>query len=336
MSPLKKDVQSFIEKEVEKSGFPTELEVMNIMSSKGWDYVPASLYYDYDENKWREIDVICFTCRDLIKNGVLYRLCVDLFVDCKKSNEFVWVFLAPSKDEEDSWKRLFKIDFFEPIRIVKQLSENISSVERGIPTISKPWLDSDIIRKELVPIIKAEKCLELKDFYDLGIVHENNFTYFINNRLGLYGKEIKLGNKKGSFPKIRDSLFKVNKSLSYTARIDAGSYIPQITSMIHGPKTKHDILKTIEITIPLIIFDGSIYCWEKNNKLISKNQMLIRSHYRSDKYYWNRLVPIININSLSIFLDELNSNIDRIINNIIEKKEDCDIQIKKMSKCLRA
>jgi len=337
MSPnKKKDVQSFIKKEIEKSGFPTELEVTNIMSTKGWDYVPSSLYYDYDENKWREIDNICFTCFDLIKSDELYRLCVDLFVECKKSNESAWVFIVPPKDEENSWKQNFKIDFFEPIRIVKQLSENISSVERGIPTLSKPWLDSDIIRKELVSNIKVDKCLELRDFYDLDIIQETFFSYFIDNRLGLSGKEIKLKKNTGSFPKIRDSLFKVNKSLSYTARIDAGSLLPQITSTIHGPKTRHDILKTIEILIPLIIFDGDIYCWEKDNELKSINQILVRSQHRSDKYNWNRLVPIININSLPLFLEKLNKNVIRIKNNIIDKREECDIQIKKMSKCLHA
>ena len=37
MRTRKKDIKSYIKKEIEKSGFPTELEVMNTISSKNWD-----------------------------------------------------------------------------------------------------------------------------------------------------------------------------------------------------------------------------------------------------------------------------------------------------------
>jgi hypothetical protein len=120
MTDSNKELKAFIESQIEKTGFPTELKVMEKFSSRGWDYVPSSIYCDYDENVWREIDAIAFNCLEVVAGEVIYKLCADLVLDCKKSSDHAWVFIAPPKNEEDSWRRLFNIDFFEPIRIAKQ------------------------------------------------------------------------------------------------------------------------------------------------------------------------------------------------------------------------
>jgi len=97
MTDSNKDLKSFIESQIEKTGFPTELEVMKRISSKGWDYVPSFIYCDYDENKWREIDAIAFDCLELVAGEAIYRLCADLVLDCKKSSEHAWFLLFHQK-----------------------------------------------------------------------------------------------------------------------------------------------------------------------------------------------------------------------------------------------
>jgi len=293
MTDSNKDLKSFIESQIEKTGFPTELEVMERISSKGWGYVPSSIYCDYDENKWREIDAVVFDCFEDVAGEAIYRLCADLVLDCKKSSDHAWVFIVPPKNEEDSWRRLSNIDFFEPIRIAKQIPLNLLSPE------NQPWLDSELIRTKLPPLIRPKEASNLKDFQDLGIIQKENFHYFMEGRIGLYGKEIKISeNAKKSRSQIFESLLAVNKALSYTAKIDASRLSSQITSLSH-PKSKEDFLATIEILIPLIVFDGVLFSWEKQEGVIEQKQILARSLYRSEHYNWSRLVPIVNIDYLS-------------------------------------
>jgi hypothetical protein len=174
----------------------------------------------------------------------------------------------------------------------------------------------------------------LKDFQDLGLIQKENFHYFTEGRIGLYGKEIRISqNEKKSRSQIFESLLAVNKALSYTARIDAGMMPIQITSLSH-PKSKEDFLATIEILIPLIVFDGALYSWEKQDGAIEQKQILARSIYRSEHYNWSRLVPIINIDYLPSFLDYLNRDLSNIHESIIRELKKCDTQIQNLAKAV--
>jgi hypothetical protein len=320
-----KDLKSFIENQIKKTGFPTELEVMETISSKGWDYVPSSIYCDYDENKWREIDVIAFDCLKDVKGEANYRLCADLVLDCKKNSDHAWVFIVPPKNKEDDWRRLFTIDFLDPIKIVKR------SASHSLSSKNMPWLDSELLRKELSSLIQPGTASKLKDFHDLGVIRKDNFHYFIQGRIGLYGKEIKISeNTKKSRSRIFESLLAVNKALSYTARIDASGILSEIASLPHVSKLSKDLLVTIEILIPLIVFDGALYSWEKQEGAIEQKQILARSLYRSEHYNWSRLVPIVRIDYLSVFLDDLIRDLDQIHESIIRESEKCDIQIQNL------
>jgi hypothetical protein len=331
MTNSNKDLKSFIESQIEKTGFPTELEVMERIGSKGWEYVPSSIYCDYDENIWREIDTIAFDCLKLVAGEALYRVCADLVLDCKKSTDHAWVFVVPPRKDEEDWRRLFNIDFFEPIRVAKQA---FMPVLNSLPSKNQPWLDSELVRKELSNFMLPEKVSNLKDFQDLGLIQKENFQYFMEGRIGLYGKEIRISeNEKKSRSQIFESLLTVNKALSYTARIDAGRVPSQITSLSH-PKSKEDFLATIEILIPLIVFDGALYSWEKQEGVIEQKQILARSVYRSEHYNWSRLVPIVNIDYLPVFLDYLNRDLDRIHESIIREFKKCDIQIQNLTKAV--
>ena len=329
----KKDLKSFIESQIEKTGFPTELEVMEKIGSKGWDYVPSSLYHDYDEDKWREIDVIAFNCeREVEGQFASYKLCADLVLDCKKSSDHAWVFIVPPKKQEDDWRRLFDIDFFEPIRITKQFSLHSSSIEKGIPQLSRPWLDSALIRKHLPSLIKSKETAKLKDFHELGLIKKEGFQYFTKSRIGLYGKDIKIPKNGKSRTQIFEALLAVNKALSYTEKMDGSGMYFAIESLSDISKSLKPM--TIEILIPLIVFDGALYSWEKDEGVIEQKQILARSAYRSDNYEWSRLVPIVHIDQFTVFLDYLNKDLDKIHRSMIRELEKCDVQIKNLATTL--
>jgi hypothetical protein len=91
---------------------------------------------------------------------------------------------------------------------------------------------------------------------------------------------------------------------------------------------------TIEILIPLIVFDGTLYSWEKREGAIEQKQILTMSAHRSDNYEWNRLVPIVHIDQLTVFLDYLNKDLDKIHRSMIREVEKCDVQIKHLATTL--
>jgi len=156
----------------------------------------------------------------------------------------------------------------------------------------------------------------------------------MEGRIGLYGKEINIsGNEKKSRSQIFESLLAVNKALSYAAKIDASRLSSQIRSL-SNPQSKEDLLTTIEILIPLLVFDGALYSWEEQEGVIEQKQILARSVYRSEHYNWSRLVPIVNVDYVTEFFDYLNKGLDKIHESINRELEECDAQIQNLVRAI--
>ena len=56
---MKKEDIEKLKTQILKTGFPTELEVSKIFLQQDWSVDFNSFYIDKDENKGREIDLIC-------------------------------------------------------------------------------------------------------------------------------------------------------------------------------------------------------------------------------------------------------------------------------------
>ena len=104
---LSSDLRAKLLKKLEKTGYPTELEVGNIFASCGFSNVEHNRYYiDEDEQKGREIDVCAY------KNVYSVRpsLSVGLGLICqvKRSQRHPWVILSTNRKtvESDGWLRL--------------------------------------------------------------------------------------------------------------------------------------------------------------------------------------------------------------------------------------
>lgn len=46
---MTKDEIDYIKGEIERSGFPLEMEVSSILKEDGWEVLPSSPYFDKDE-----------------------------------------------------------------------------------------------------------------------------------------------------------------------------------------------------------------------------------------------------------------------------------------------
>ncbi|AYO57349.1 hypothetical protein CO230_03950 [Chryseobacterium sp. 6424] len=107
---------------IEKSGFPLEMKIGNILQNNNWRYSIGNIYEDFETGKFRESDI---SASKLI-NGIQ----VDIFIECKKSVNRQIVLYAPKNQKKiflaSSWFKYFpKVKKFS---LLKQFYENTSKL----------------------------------------------------------------------------------------------------------------------------------------------------------------------------------------------------------------
>ena len=118
-----------IRKDIQKSGFPLEIEVTSILTKDGWGVVVHDYYIDEEESKPREMDVSAYKRFEASKDKRTSNydvLRVSLVVECKKSDK-PWVFYMTKKGGE--------FDF--PTHLVKVLGKPSISHNRSF---SEMWM----------------------------------------------------------------------------------------------------------------------------------------------------------------------------------------------------
>lgn len=86
----------FIREQLMKTGFPVELEMISCLNFRGWRPTPHEYYFDYEESKAREIDIIA--SRYPMKYAPNFDVFTLLAIECKKSETNAWIFFnAPLK-----------------------------------------------------------------------------------------------------------------------------------------------------------------------------------------------------------------------------------------------
>ena len=83
----------YLKKKITQTGYPLEIEVSSLLDEfEDWTIVNTDTFFDRDGNKTRDIDISAFkwTPEKLLPLG----LNVDLAIECKKSENFAWVFFT--------------------------------------------------------------------------------------------------------------------------------------------------------------------------------------------------------------------------------------------------
>jgi len=89
---LKKDTLiDKVKKDIQKSGFPLEIEVTSVLKSFGWEVVNQGFYLDELENKPRTIDMLATKFPKTTATKYFTNANVHLIIECKKS-EKPWLF----------------------------------------------------------------------------------------------------------------------------------------------------------------------------------------------------------------------------------------------------
>ena len=91
---MPKTLEEKLIEDINKSGYPLEIEISSILDDK-WDLFNNAYYLDKNTGKEREIDIVAL--RTTIRKGksrILFTTQVVLVIECKKSNTHAWVFFS--------------------------------------------------------------------------------------------------------------------------------------------------------------------------------------------------------------------------------------------------
>jgi len=80
---------SKVKKGIEKSGFPLEMEIGNILTQNKWLVRYSPFFLDYEDLRYKEFDILGF------QNDGPFE--IRLFIECKHSADKQWVFFVPDE-----------------------------------------------------------------------------------------------------------------------------------------------------------------------------------------------------------------------------------------------
>ena len=85
MSPI---FEKKVIEDLEKTGFPSEFKVRNILSAAKWMCSGTSGFFDLDEQKQRQLDVVAWKdCRDFVSEKGQIEAVWSLIIEVKKSEQ---------------------------------------------------------------------------------------------------------------------------------------------------------------------------------------------------------------------------------------------------------
>ncbi|MHC3129642.1 MAG: hypothetical protein IBV52_06155 [Candidatus Bathyarchaeota archaeon] len=83
----------YLKEEIMKTGFPLEIEISSKLDKAWKNVVNTDSYFDKDENKLRDIDILAYD--DLASDKVFpIFLRTGLVIECKKDVNLAWVFFT--------------------------------------------------------------------------------------------------------------------------------------------------------------------------------------------------------------------------------------------------
>ena len=82
----------YLKQKIKKTGYPLEIQISSLLDKKNWGTVQNTCsYFDREEGKLRDIDITVGNFYGPPKIAPLM-LFTQLIIECKKSDNFAWVF----------------------------------------------------------------------------------------------------------------------------------------------------------------------------------------------------------------------------------------------------
>jgi len=320
----------FIRDQIEKSGFPFEMEIAFTLKGEKWEALPSSPYWDEDEEKWREIDIKAYkTIKRSLDGESLkpYSLSVALIIECKKTDEFGWVFFPWTRNALDM--QLPRIQYLDFLTIVKRQSLLMDEVRlrRFPPPTELRLLNLDPnLFTPYQALVTPEVARRLKFFSELEVVTPETFKYLAAKEKALTYKEIKIGKVKGGTgrPEIFEAVNALVKATKYDMRLHSSA----IYAGAELAKRTHEEGRfEIMVFLPILVFGGELYIW-REGEVSETNQVLLEGRCHTRRYFENMLIGVVRNNYFKEFLSGIEKDSSWLANHICKKRTELDEQVK--------
>jgi len=306
-----------------KSGYPLELEVIDNLKAHDWDVMASVNYFDEDEAKWRELDCKAYKHKNFGEvtcvRSLFYQLTFTLILQCKKSEKFAWVFF-PIRE-----KRELNIEFVDFLKVarVQSLASRDPKAIRYHRTLG---VSRDILLEQ--PLLEPENARKIKWLTEITSLKVDDFQSFANTEIVSTGTTAPLSGGGKAPNELFGAAATATKALVYERELTSNAYHASLSlfKKFYSPDVKPFF--GINVILPLLVFDGSIYLWKgKNSDLEELNHVVYLFDYRSSYYFGRYTINVIKKDFLNTFLEELNKDMVHLSLKLKKMKGELDSQI---------
>lgn len=320
---MEKNEIEFIRKEVERSGFPLEIEIASTLKNSGWEVLYSPSYFDLDEEKWREMDIKAYKSFDFTSTGESikpYRLKLALIIECKKSEEFSWVFFPWQREDREIERSMAGfLDF-----ITVTIRQSLLKEEGNSSPLEHQMLNTDVSLMSEECVIDAQTAKKLKFFSELGVLTSNSFRFLTTKTKAIHGKPIKIQGQKSDSNQIFKAVNAVIKATKYDLSIYSYPIYVQVLAAKRG---FGEPVFEVMVFVPVIVFDGKLYEW-LDGDVSQVEKILFEGRCQTKHYFERMLINIFKKDHFENFLTEISEDSKSLADLIYRNRSKLDEQIK--------
>lgn len=109
---------NYLKEKIRKTGYPLEIEISSMLDRK-WVVINTDSYFDSDEGKMRDVDITAW--QYLPKKWLPIFVEIGLIIECKKDDNFAWVFFT--RPLEFEWEEDICGQYLDQIQILTKNAE---------------------------------------------------------------------------------------------------------------------------------------------------------------------------------------------------------------------
>lgn len=309
-----------------KTGYPLELEVVDILKNNNWNVRASVNYFDEDEAKWRELDAKASKATDFGEVACApnwsYKLVFTLVIQCKRSDKLAWVFFPADKGRELG---VNYIDFLKVARVQSLAAGDPDSIRhhRVLGVSRDILLEPPLSNRRVAKNIKW-----LNEFVSFGSM---DFQSFADVKIASIGATAPLSGKGDAPKQLFGEAATVTKALAY--ELDLTSNVHHATLSLFQVRNKIQLNSKphfdIEMVLPMLIFDGAMCLWKGKEKDLEEiDHVVYAFDNRSPFYFGQYTINIVRKDFFITFLRKLDKDLKSLSLKFREKKSEFDEQVK--------
>ena len=307
-----------------KTGYPLELEVIDELKSHGWEVMASTNYFDEDEGKWRELDVKAYRKIEFGKVKYApewsYALDLTLIIQCKKSEKFAWI-LFPAEGKEDLWVRY--IDFLKVARTQSLAARDPSSIRwHRILGVCRSILMEP-------PLLNEKAARQIKWLGEIAPFGFKDFKSFAKKEIATIGTVVPLSGKGKAPNELFEAAATATKATVYELELISNYHYTAISLFQAQKKEGFKPCLSINIVLPVIVFDGTLCMWRGKDKELEEVSHVVHAfNYRSLRYFGEYAINVLTKDQFPIFLRELGKDQESLCLRFKEKTYELDEQVR--------